>query len=596
MSKRPDAYQLALLSRTAAVGDAESLQELLDDCTFDRVKLNEALLSAAEHCSVASSHLLCIEALLQAGAAVHAATSTGTNLLMIACKQGQIQLVELALERGARVKDMDKAGKTALHYAVDTERGDNGDVVEMLIEHGADVNARDSEGKTALHYAAQGGLSSCLHVLLLQSNVLLGLQDHQHQTALSLAISSGNQACINCFHSKPAIKTTPKTDKRRPEDPGFCLVTGPEIGEELETGSGSSHSTGRNVVNEQGISTVDEGKYEEIVRKRQVDVKKKAMELKEIGEMRELKEEKIAIMRLERRYLEQEMECLTRFAGEVEKHYKASVTQYPSVLSLQRSPVTFSESSLFPSLAQDISLLMSEIEQWQSSLSPVVNRAIDMWRGLVWRIYPGTQVKLYGSFALGLHLPLSTIDLVVLRVPSNPLKALKKLEQACRLEQHMIGAVVDSNDFVPCLKVALVCDGVEVRLKVTVMDGRHRGLKCTEKMRNLLEEVANLKTVLLTVKQVFQHVEAAVTGLNSYALFLMVATFLKHENCDSPAKAFFRFLAYYGFECTYLKAISMDTHSDVTSEYPQLQVLDPILPQSNVASGADLGILTVRVM
>lgn len=586
MSKRPDTYQLALLTRTAALGEAESLQEVLEERVFDRVRLNEALLSAAEHCSVASAHLVCMEVLLQAGASVHASTRTGTSFLMIACEQGQIQLVELALERGARVKECDKVGRTPLHYAVHAARGDNGDVVEMLIKHGADVNAKDQEGKSALHYAASRGLVLSLKALL-RSNVLIGLQDNHHQTALTLALASNQSLCVECLRSPVTSLSTGKEEVRRTEDVGEMMLAGPEIGEELETGSGSSQSSGKNAVNDQ--STETQGKLEDCSR----DLELKRRELREVMALRQLREEENRLLALETAYLQHEIESLSGFTASLEQYQAAFLSPSPPILSLQRSPITFSEADRLPALKQDMSCLLNEVNQWQSSLSPVLSRAIDVWRLFLSRILPGTQVKLYGSVAVQLHLPSSWVDLVIIRSSFNSLRTLKRLEQACRLERDMVGAAVDESEVLPCLRVVLICDGVEVRLKVTVMDGRHRGLKCTQQMRNLLEEMPLLRPVFVTVRQIYQHSEASVTGLSSYALFLMIAAQLKREPCDSPALCLSRFFSYYAFECAYLTPVSLDSQCFPTSDYPQLQVLDPVSPQSNVASGTDLILLTV---
>ena len=584
MSKRPDTYQLALLTRTAALGDAESLQELLDERVFDRVRLNEALLSAAEHCSVASAYLICVEALLQAGASVHASMRSGTSFLMVACAQGQIQLVELALERGAKVKDCDKVGRTPLHYAVDTVRGDNGDVVEMLIEHGADVNARDHEGKSALHYAASRGLALSLKVLL-RSNVLVGLQDNHHQTALALALACNQILCVDCFRSQPT--NSEKEELRRTEEVGEVLVAGPEIGEELETGSGSSQSSGKNAVSDQGTET--EGRFEDFLR----GLKLKRRELREIVALRRLREEENLLLAQETAYLKKEIDSISGFTASLEQYETAYLSPFPPILALQRSPITFSEADRLPALSNDMSCLLSEVNQWQSSLSPVLNRAIDQWRLFISRILPGTQVKVYGSVAVQLHLPSSSVDLVIIRSSFNSTKTLKRLEQACKLERDMVGAVVDESEVLPCLRVVLICDGVEVRLKVTALDGRYRGLKCTHNMRSLLEEMPLLRPVFVTVKQIYQHSEAWVTGLSPYALFLMVAAHMKREPCDSPAQSLSRLFSYYAFECAYLTPISLDPQPYPTSDYPLLQVPDPVSPQSNVATGTDLVLLTV---
>lgn len=58
--------------------------------------------------------------------------------LHLAAQQGDLELVDSLLAKGANINAFDELGKTPLHYAVQEERFD---VVERLLKAGADVNA-----------------------------------------------------------------------------------------------------------------------------------------------------------------------------------------------------------------------------------------------------------------------------------------------------------------------------------------------------------------------------------------------------------------------------------------------------------------------
>src|SRR5215469_3045282 len=86
--------------------------------------------------------------LIQRGADVHARSKTGkTPLMAIAGRPGNLDLLRLALDKGADPNERDARGNTALFFAVET--GD-AETSRLLIERRADVNAADALGYTPL--------------------------------------------------------------------------------------------------------------------------------------------------------------------------------------------------------------------------------------------------------------------------------------------------------------------------------------------------------------------------------------------------------------------------------------------------------------
>ena len=69
-----------------------------------------------------------------------------------------------------------------LHWAAD--RGDV-EIIELLLEKGSDVNSQDSEGQSALHYACSVGHEPAIQILL-KHKIDLDIKDSEGQTAMDL--------------------------------------------------------------------------------------------------------------------------------------------------------------------------------------------------------------------------------------------------------------------------------------------------------------------------------------------------------------------------------------------------------------------------
>eukprot|EP00913_Durusdinium_trenchii_P000318 g291.t1 len=88
--------------------------------------------------------------------------------LHLAALNGQQDLAEILVKRGADKESKTPAGETALHLAV--QNGHEG-VVALLVHSGADTEAKTAAGKTALHLAAQKGGETALHLAALNGDV-----------------------------------------------------------------------------------------------------------------------------------------------------------------------------------------------------------------------------------------------------------------------------------------------------------------------------------------------------------------------------------------------------------------------------------------
>ena len=92
-----------------------------------------------------------VNALLKAGAEVHAKTDRGLTALIRAAEKGRTETVNALLEAGA--DDLtDYYGRTALIYAA---RSGSPEIINALIDAGSYVKQKDNKGKTALDYARE---------------------------------------------------------------------------------------------------------------------------------------------------------------------------------------------------------------------------------------------------------------------------------------------------------------------------------------------------------------------------------------------------------------------------------------------------------
>lgn len=87
------------------------------------------------------------------------------QLVHFAAETGHIQTVQLLVNRGGNVNEIDTIGRTPLHLAA---KYGHVKMVSRLLQLGADARVLDHLGWSAVHYAIQRGCTDCMEVLLEQ--------------------------------------------------------------------------------------------------------------------------------------------------------------------------------------------------------------------------------------------------------------------------------------------------------------------------------------------------------------------------------------------------------------------------------------------
>jgi ankyrin repeat protein len=137
--------------------------------------------------------------LLEKGASVNTAPSDAGTPLLVAAKNGHIEVVRLLLEKGAAVNEARTTdGLTSLITAAD--RG-HLEVVQLLLEKGAAVNqARSYDGTTALIVATEHGSMPIVRLLLLKG-AAVNQSKNDGRTALFMGSYRDQIDLVRCAFS-----------------------------------------------------------------------------------------------------------------------------------------------------------------------------------------------------------------------------------------------------------------------------------------------------------------------------------------------------------------------------------------------------------
>lgn len=124
------------------------------------------------------------------GARVNDKSNLDKTPLVVAAKNGHVEMVKVLVELGADANDKGRTGRTTLHIAAEEGQVE---VVRLLIgELGVDVHAKDKKGETPLHFAAKCGHAGVVRALL-ELGADAGSKDLYGRTAQVLAEQNKRQ-------------------------------------------------------------------------------------------------------------------------------------------------------------------------------------------------------------------------------------------------------------------------------------------------------------------------------------------------------------------------------------------------------------------
>ncbi|XP_041042130.1 death-associated protein kinase 1 isoform X3 [Carcharodon carcharias] len=121
---------------------------------------------------------------------INQANKHGTPPLMIAAGCGNVQILNLLIQKGAKIDVQDKSGSNALYWAA---RHGHTEMLKFLLQKECPLNVQDKSGETALHVAARYGNVEVVQYLC-NVGVNPNLQDRDQETPLHCAAWHGYYA------------------------------------------------------------------------------------------------------------------------------------------------------------------------------------------------------------------------------------------------------------------------------------------------------------------------------------------------------------------------------------------------------------------
>lgn len=139
-----DAEGENLLTRAAALGEADVVQSMMSDARLTEADINEAGMRAAE-----GNRVNVLNVLARRGMSAKAVVN-GTPLLHAAAQNAACEAMEWLLRAGAAPNTRDAEGATPLIHAT---IADSVSAVKLLLEYGADPHLRDFDGQGPADFA-----------------------------------------------------------------------------------------------------------------------------------------------------------------------------------------------------------------------------------------------------------------------------------------------------------------------------------------------------------------------------------------------------------------------------------------------------------
>lgn len=124
------------------------------------------------------------------------------NLLFYSIRKGDIEQVELLLDKGVDVHADDNVGWPPMVRAA--ENGQSA-IVEILLERGADPLRGTIGDRLPLHFAAEGGHLDVVSLLLKQPSVDPNIKDYTGQTALFKAANNGHHEAVELLLQQEGV-------------------------------------------------------------------------------------------------------------------------------------------------------------------------------------------------------------------------------------------------------------------------------------------------------------------------------------------------------------------------------------------------------
>lgn len=178
-------------------------------------------------------------------------------------------------------------------------------------------------------------------------------------------------------------------------------------------------------------------------------------------------------------------------------------------------------------LHHDIVDMTYQLQELTASRRPWQLWCIDRFTNVILGLWPESSVRCFGSFATGLAVPQSDVDLLVSEPPVF-LNNMQRLAQVLESQVWCARVQVIDRTVIPIIKVTMKCSRVLTQdMDISFDTPEHRGMETCVYTKRLVSEWPEITPLVVILKQLLiQHQlhEHYSGGLSSYGLTLMVAS------------------------------------------------------------------------
>ncbi len=250
------------------------------------------------------------------------------------------------------------------------------------------------------------------------------------------------------------------------------------------------------------------------------------------------------------------------------------------------------ESLVLPALTEDIRAFEKDcLLEYE-----LARKEIDCWMGKVNKMLSpdGFVLEEYGSFATGLWVKQSNVDLFIVRRDYpydfgglNLKDFQEKFTESLKKAGICRSVSITRNARVPSMRVEVGEVGRVKLVQLTLLDRTHNERAITRFITEQRENYPLLRPLFYVLKQLsccYRLNEAKNGGIRTYALVIMLLSCMAKWNEPSPAKLLLDFLYYFGFYYDYHYEAKTDLSDPLEKELMVLHILDPLNPNNNVGT------------
>jgi DNA polymerase sigma len=163
--------------------------------------------------------------------------------------------------------------------------------------------------------------------------------------------------------------------------------------------------------------------------------------------------------------------------------------------------------------------IITSIEQVRS-LQHSFNRTLSTLHNFIQNYNPQLSLCLFGSFATGLALPWSDIDLVLINNHNLPIDSqeLILLHEKLKFQKWISDIKIIMSSSMPVIKMTVIESIGSFQIDISCQNQKHLGIQCAKLIKDYIHEYCLLQPLVLVLKNLLK-----VHGLNNpYTVYILL--------------------------------------------------------------------------